>query len=333
MSPSPDFGLHLDARQRAMLAEMGIPVWWPQAEAAPAPGAAVGADTDWATKPAPVGVPAAVAGDRAPAVRTVLPVRGGLNPAPAQPTSVINSIANYSIPTGTSRAIDATELPATRQTLNWVELQQAVQTCTACGLCQGRKNAVFGAPVGQQPDAPSGQTLQADWLVVGDGPADLDDQSGQPFTDEAGRLLDNMLKAMGLSRHPGPGVPAEPQAAAQVFVTQAVKCRPPGGRAPQLQELAQCHGYLQRQIELLQPRMILALGRFAAISLLQPSVPDVHTLPLGKLRGQVHPMTQGGRQIPVVVSYAPAALLRNLPEKAKAWADLCLALGEMRKAG
>jgi uracil-DNA glycosylase len=189
-------------------------------------------------------------------------------------------------------------VPTAVAALEWPALQQTVVSCQACALCQSRRNTVFGAG-----------DLQADWLVVGDPPQEDEDQQGKPFVGNDGQLLDNMLKAVGLQRdRPG------------LYITNALKCRPPGNRNPEAGEVAQCAPYLQRQIELLQPKIILAMGRFAVQSLLQS------TEPIGKLRGRVHHYPVGETSVPLVVTYHPAYLLRNLPDKAKAWADLCLAL-------
>jgi DNA polymerase len=198
----------------------------------------------------------------------------------------------------------------------WPALQEAVAGCQACKLCTSRKNTVFG--VGRDP-AEQALAPRVDWLVVGEAPGENEDIQGEPFVGQAGKLLDNMLKAIGLSRRDTAG--------AGVFITNVLKCRPPGNRNPEPDEIAQCEPYLKRQIELLQPKVILAVGRFAVQSLLQGSVPDVHATPLGKLRGKVYRY----HGVPVVVSYHPAYLLRSLPDKAKAWADLCLALDVMRK--
>ena len=200
--------------------------------------------------------------------------------------------------------------------MDWPALQQAVSGCQACKLCDGRKNTVFG--VGQAATEPHAAP-RADWLVVGEAPGENEDRTGEPFVGLAGQLLDNMLKAIGLDRRN------------KVYIANVIKCRPPGNRNPEPQEVAQCEPYLRRQIELLQPKIILAMGRFAVNSLLQATLPEVHKLPLGKLRGQVHSYQSEGRNVPVIATYHPAYLLRNLPEKAKAWADLCLALDLMRR--
>ena len=275
--------LDLDDRQRAMLREMNVEVWWPK------PAALV------EEPPAPIARPPLVVAqpvrvERAPVVQ---PVR--------QIESSSSSLADVSA-----------------STLSWPDLQQAVASCQACRLCEGRTNTVFG--VGQvAPDAHSAP--QVDWLIVGEAPGENEDRTGEPFVGQAGQLLDNMLKAMGLSRRDN------------VYIVNVIKCRPPGNRNPEAAEIAQCEPYLRRQIELLQPKVILAMGRYAANSLLQMSVPDIQKLPLGKLRGQVYHYDSAGRQVPVIATYHPAYLLRNLPEKAKAWADLCLAMQVMRQQG
>jgi len=194
--------------------------------------------------------------------------------------------------------------------LDWPGLQQAVAACQACGLCKTRTQTVFGVGPDAGPLPP-----QVDWLVVGEAPGENEDLQGEPFVGQAGKLLDNMLKAIGLSRRGADGLQG-------AFIANVLKCRPPGNRNPQPDEVAQCLPYLERQVALLQPKIILAAGRFAVQALLQDTVPDVATVPLGKLRGRVHQY----RGVPVVVTYHPAYLLRTLPEKAKAWADLCLAL-------
>ena len=162
-----------------------------------------------------------------------------------------------------------------------------------CELCNGRRNTVFG----------SGDR-QADWLIVGEAPNENEDLQAEPFVGQAGLLLDSMLKAVGLNRRQ------------KVYIANVLRCRPPGNRNPQPHEVAQCEPFLRRQVELLQPRIILAMGRFAVQSLLQSSEP------IGKLRGQVHRYNG----VPVVVTFHPDYLLRNLADKGKAWADLCLAL-------
>lgn len=179
-------------------------------------------------------------------------------------------------------------------------LREAVSACRACGLCEQRRTAVFGV----------GALQQVQWLVVTDPPDEADDASGEAFGGDAGRLLDRMLLAAGQRR-----VAGKDGAAATAFVTPIVKCRPPRGRAPQPAELDACEAVLARQVELLQPRLVLAAGLQAARRLTGLAEP------LGKLRGRVHRW----RGLPVVVTYHPAYLLRSPADKAGAWDDLCLA--------
>ena len=212
-------------------------------------------------------------------------------------------------------AVALSPLPEGLAQMDWAALSHAAQTCQACGLCQGRQHSLFASG-----SAAPGQT--ADWLIVGDAPTDAEDRAGHAFVGDEGVLLDAMLQAMGLSRqaqHPGPE---------HTVVTSAVKCHPHDNRNPSAEDIAHCHAFLQRQIELLQPKVILALGRFAAQSLLTPALGEGASQPLGKLRGQVH--QAHGR--PVVVSYHPTYLLRTPSDKAKAWADLCLAMQQVRPA-
>jgi DNA polymerase len=175
-------------------------------------------------------------------------------------------------------------------------LREAVAGCRACGLCEQRRKAVYGG----------GAAGRAQWLVVTDPPDEADDAAGAPFAGEAGRLLDRMLLAAGQSRAGD---------APSAFVTPIVKCRPPRGRAPQPAEFDACEAVLARQAELLQPRLVLAMGPQAARRLTGLAEP------LGRLRGRVHLW----RDLPVVVTYHPAYLLRSPADKAGAWDDLCLA--------
>jgi len=181
--------------------------------------------------------------------------------------------------------------------MDWPALRDAVAGCRACRLCESRRQTVFG--VGH---------AHAHWMIVGEAPGQQEDAQGEPFVGAAGQLLDNMLRALGLTR-------AEAPPERQVFIVNTLKCRPPQNRNPEPDELAQCEPYLQRQIALVQPKIILAMGRFAVQSLLRSSEP------IGRLRGREH-RYQG---VPLVVTYHPAYLLRNLVDKARAWDDLCLA--------
>lgn len=181
--------------------------------------------------------------------------------------------------------------------LDWRALDATTQSCRACKLGDSRHQAVFG----------SGST-QARWMIVGEAPGAEEDRQGEPFVGAAGQLLDAMLHAIGLDRSAD-----DPQRA--VYIANVLKCRPPGNRNPQADEVAQCAPLLQRQIALLQPRLILALGRFAAQSLLGSNAP------ISQLRGRVHQFAN----IPVIVSYHPAYLLRTPADKARVWRDLCFA--------
>ena len=176
--------------------------------------------------------------------------------------------------------------------LGWTELREAARVCTACGLCRQRKQAVFG--VGSET---------APWLFIDEGPGADEDEQGDPFVGQAGKLLDSMLAAIGIRR------------GREVYIANVVKCRPPGNRTPTAEEAAACAPFLDRQIDLLQPKLIVALGKTAAARLLNTEAS------LASLRGKLHRY----RGIPLVVTYHPAYLLRSLPEKAKAWEDLLFA--------
>lgn len=288
--------LDLDKRQRAMLREMGVRVWQPM------PVVAEVQAVEDAINTIAVGARVERAQPRFDAEKPVVPpVRTA--PAPVAAPALRQVPGLQPRPTGIDR-------------MDWSALQAAVSGCRACALCESRKNTVFG--VG--PAAADGVAPQVDWLIVGEAPGENEDLAGEPFVGQAGKLLDNMLLAIGLQRGGGTAVP-RPGVSDRVFIANVLKCRPPANRNPEPAEVAQCEPYLKRQVELLQPKMILALGKFAAQSLLQDSVPDVQKIPLGKLRGQVHRYLG----VPVVVSYHPAYLLRSLGDKAKAWDDLCLA--------
>jgi DNA polymerase len=174
----------------------------------------------------------------------------------------------------------------------WDELERSVEGCVACPLCKSRTRTVFG--VGDK---------NADWLCVGEGPGAQEDATGEPFVGQAGKLLDNMLAAISLKR------------GLNVYIANVVKCRPPENRNPTLEEANQCEPYLMRQIELIKPKLIMALGKVAAQNLLRTDAS------VGSLRGKLHWYCG----IPVIVTYHPAYLLRTLPAKAKAWEDLCFA--------
>ncbi len=274
--------LQLDARQRAMLAEMKVPFWWPQADSAS--GTTLSAADVVSTVPAP-GLPAVAARAPAPAVAAAT-IAGGHAPAAAPAPD-------------TARDIDR---------MDWRQLRDTVMACTACGLCEGRKVPVFA--IDPLP-------RQADWLIVGEPPDEHEERAGTPFVGDAGQLLDNMLRAVQSMRGG--------QGRAGARVTSVVKCRPGVVRNPNVDELAQCAAYLRREIALTQPRVILAMARFAAVSLLAAEHPDVLKTPFGQVRGKLY-RSYG---LPVVVTYHPAKLLRAPLEKAAAWADLCLARAQV----
>lgn len=283
--------LELDSRQRAMLQEMGVPVWLPER----------GVVTLQVPQPAVSDEPVAVAPPRVapPAPPRSSPSAPVTRPTPAEPA-----------PAAPARpAPSATDAAA----LDWPALSEAVRSCQACGLCAGRKHASI---------TPLADATPCDWMVVGDPPDEEEDFVGAPFAGQDGVLLSHMLRSLGLQRaNPLPGQPAVTKPAAQrAYVSHVLKCRPAHGAIAQANELAQCAEFLHREIALVQPKMILAMGRFANQVLLGDT-PELATLPLGRLRGTVH-RYQG---IPVVVTYHPKVLMRNSADKAKAWADLCLA--------
>ena len=182
--------------------------------------------------------------------------------------------------------------------LDWPKLQDAMFECRACALCQQRKQAVPGVG-GRHPD----------WLFIGDGPETEEDVSGEPFVGQPGKLLDAMLASLDITRGD------------KVYLTNAVKCRPPGNRSPEATEITACRPWLEAQIEQLKPKIIVLLGKAAMYAVLKEDKA------LGTLRGQ----RLAYRDIPVVVTYHPAYLLRNLPDKAKAWEDLLFARRVLRE--
>jgi DNA polymerase len=176
--------------------------------------------------------------------------------------------------------------------MDWTQLKAKVAGCTDCKLCSGRTQTVFG--VGDE---------KAQWMLVGEAPGSEEDRLGEPFVGQAGRLLDNMLAALSMER------------GRNVYIANVLKCRPPGNRNPEPDEVAACSPHLLRQIELIRPKLILAMGRFAAQTLLGTDAT------IASLRGRVHQYAG----VPLIVTYHPAYLLRNLPDKAKSWADLVFA--------
>lgn len=285
--------LDLDERQRAMLQEMGVRVWQPAPQRPALPAlpalASLAAANGRATPPGPV---SAALRPLAEAAVRQQPLAAGLASA------------------------DASEaLLASADGQDWPALAEAVSRCQSCELCRGRRAPVFAPP---QPPLP------ADWLVLGEPPDDEEERAGAAFAGPTGQLLGNMLRALGLSRQSG----AAQTAAQRAYLTNVVKCRPAVLRVPQPQELRACRPYLSREIALVRPKVILAMGRFAAQSLLQDSLPEAAELPLGKLRGQTYYYLG----IPVVVTYHPGSLLRSQADKARAWADLCRAAALVQAA-
>jgi uracil-DNA glycosylase len=191
----------------------------------------------------------------------------------------------------TEHVIREPELRSATSTV-WANLETEVAGCTKCKLCQTRTQTVFGTG-----------SKTADWMIIGEAPGQNEDEQGKPFVGKAGLLLTEMLRAVELDRD-------------EVFITNILKCRPPGNRDPKPDEAKSCSAYLRQQRELLKPKIILAVGRIAAQTLLNTDAP------LTKLRGKVHKLGD----TPMVVVYHPAYLLRSLLEKRKAWQDLQLAV-------
>lgn len=275
-----------------MLVEMGISPIWVQRE----PGVLANLPVDVLAQ-VPVEAVASVAGAAAkvaektpafterpvsaPEIEVVRPIRSVVPQDDFQPTA-----ATMEVKAGLS--VDR---------LNWPELARQVAACKDCPLCEQRKQAVLG--VGD---------LNPDWLFIGEGPGTEEDTQGEPFVGPAGKLLDNMLAALDISR------------GNKVYLTNAVKCRPPGNRSPETAEVVACRPYLERQIALLKPKIIVLLGKVAVHGLLHGDKK------IAEMRGTRFEYAG----IPVVVTYHPAYLLRNLPDKIKAWEDLLFARHVLR---
>ena len=317
--------LRVNPLQRLWLREIGIEKTWLRAPAAPSavvPGAAV-PGTAVSDAAAPAAAPeASSARQGAPAVAPEVVPRGAEGAAPVTVSTAAAPAAasgqeRVRVPVRTgpppkpapveTKSQEAEPTPAERARevalragrADFAELEGLVSACTACGLCGGRKHAVFG----------TGAQQQVRWLVVGEAPGEQEDRQGLPFVGRSGQLLDAMLASVGMSRE------------RDVFIANVIKCRPPGNRNPKPEEVAACSPYLMRQIALLKPERILVLGRFAAQTLLGTDAT------IGSLRGRVHTLkSDEGVEIPMVVSYHPAYLLRSPVEKARAWQDLQLAI-------
>lgn len=325
--------LHLDERQRAMLAEMHIRVWPARSDATAAPSAK---DAHTPTAATNASLTAHTqANHPAPASADTMS-QGGARPsdAPSHPSPQPMKSVGAPRPSATTakatsdstEGADGTTLLAQRDRvadLGWGALKVAVGECQACALGSTRSQVVWGQGT-PEPDQSAGDgamapagfgVAQADWLVVVAAPTAEDQAQGLPMVGDPGRLLDNILRAVGLQRE-GLGPLGH-----SVFITSALKCAPPQERNPQAAELAMCEPHLARQIALLRPKVIVAMGLMAAQSVLRSDAERIAGLPLGRLRQQVW-QHQG---TPVVVTYPSAYLMRTPADKAKAWADWCMA--------
>ncbi len=228
------------------------------------------------------------------------PLPGARDDRPAAATVIRDSAPASGIMSEASPMHPGDERTARIARLEWADFAADVDACTACGLARTRNRSVPG--VGDR---------HADWLFVGEAPGAEEDAKGEPFVGQAGRLLDSMLVALGIAR------------GNRVYIANVLKCRPPNNRTPEPAEAESCRPYLDRQIALIAPRLIVALGKSAAAALLNVDAT------IASLRGRVH-RYQG---VPLIVTYHPAYLLRNLPDKAKAWEDLVLARRTIRESG
>jgi len=283
----------MNLSREEMLLEMGLgPLWKLRAAGNGAAAVAPAADAAPQSPSAPADTPAAEA------ARQLSAASRGVSPMPAAEPA----------PAMSSRSAPATAMPAASDPAdagagNWAALTREILDCRACTLCAQRQQAVPG--VGDQ---------SADWLFIGEGPGAEEDARGEPFVGAAGKLLDAMLAAIDLQR------------GEDVYIANAVKCRPPNNRTPEAAEIAACRPYLERQVALLQPRLIVLLGRAAVQATLGLEGS------LASLRGRAHAWEVGGQRIPVIVTYHPAYLLRTPLDKARAWEDLCRARALMRAA-
>ncbi|MBN3836221.1 uracil-DNA glycosylase [Burkholderia sp. Ac-20344] len=240
-------------------------------------------------------------GDRAAAPVTPVASTDTMPPMDDMPPAGADDFAWFDAPPPGDPVPAAESRPAGTPiaALDWGALAARVSDCTLCRLCEKRTNTVFG--VGDR---------EADWMLIGEAPGENEDKQGEPFVGQAGKLLDNMLQSLSLKRGDN------------VYIANVIKCRPPGNRNPEPDEVASCEPYLQRQVALVKPKLIVALGRFAAQTLLKTDAS------IASLRGRVHAY----EGVPVIVTYHPAYLLRSLQDKSKAWADLCLARDTFRRA-
>lgn len=294
----------MNLSREEMLLEMGLGPLWKLRGASAAGAAGADAGTDAGTEtPAPqparaasaAAASASASGIAAEVTAEVTAERAaetgvavGRERAPAEPFALLSA----------SSAHDSEAMSG-----EWAALNRQIIDCRACALCAQRQQAVPG--VGDQ---------SADWLFIGEGPGAEEDARGEPFVGAAGKLLDAMLAAIDLKR------------GEDVYIANAVKCRPPNNRTPEAAEIAACRPFLERQVALLQPRLIVLLGRAAVQATLGLDGS------LASLRGRAHEWEVGGRRIPVIVTYHPAYLLRTPLDKARAWEDLCRARALMRAA-
>ncbi len=304
-----------DERQTAMLRAMGVRLWAPERPAVGAADETAGTDgtlaetapsTNRATTMAATAtaIPTSRPTSRPTSIPTSIPTS-----TPTPPACFAAAVGRAAPPdaatTAAGRSVDAGPPPLARLAmLDWPALRDAAAGCTACALCEGRTRSVFG-----------GGSAAADWLIVGEPPVEAEDREGTPFAGRPGQLLDSMLRAVGVGRAIELGVPA-----GRACVTVPVKCRPPGNRLPTPDEVDVCGSYLARQIAIVRPKVVVAMGRTAALLLRSDD-------PLGRLRGRVHRY----RGLPLVATYAPSYLLRHPGDKARAWDDLCLALEVVAK--
>ncbi len=324
-------GVHLTDRQRAMLVEMGVPAMSLPRARMEAQTATPAAGTAPATAPSTVPIAPRTSGlavVESPHILNSKSAFEAVKPAQAAAFLIANSDPNS--PPQVGRPPTHSAAPA-GASAGWRELEANVAQCRACARCEGRKQAIFGA----------GQVQRPHWLIIGEGPSAEDDRSGGPFSGPGGALLTRILAALGATRHggdtaapadlgPAPGSAIHAGGALpSVYLTQAVKCASADGRNPSPEELARCNPHLQRQIELLQPQLLIAVGLHAVQALLH--TPE----PLGRLRARVHrvpaPWATGG-SLPLVATYTPEFLLRSPLKKAEAWDDWCLALTAWRQA-
>lgn len=227
------------------------------------------------------------------------------NPMPGIIPPLKRAASATSAPANTTPARPAVVIPFDAERaariagLDWAGLEAEAANCKACSLCKQRKQAVLGAGAKNAP-----------WLFIGEGPGSEEDQQGEPFVGQAGKLLDAMLVATGLQR------------GREVYVANVVKCHPPGNRTPTTAEAAACAPFLDRQMVLIQPKLLVALGKTAAIRLTQSTEKTLSENSMASLRGSSHTYTLQGQPIAFMATYHPAYLLRNPSDKLKVWEDL-----------